>query len=195
MEVKRCSQAKKDVDIVYHDNEWGKPVHDDNLLFEILILEGMQAGLSWTTILNKRESMRIAFDGFNPQIIAEYSTEKKEELLLNPSIIRNKAKINALVTNAKAFLRIQEEYGSFNNYIWKFVDNHPIVNKWTDLSQVPVNTEISERISKDLYARGFKFIGSTICYAFMQAVGMVNDHMVWCEQYSKSQFNYILLLN
>ncbi len=146
----------------------------------------MQAGLSWTTILNKRESMRIAFDGFNPQIIAEYSTEKKEELLLNPSIIRNKAKINALVTNAKAFLRIQEEYGSFNNYIWKFVDNHPIVNKWTDLSQVPVNTEISERISKDLYARGFKFIGSTICYAFMQAVGMVNDHMVWCEQYSKS---------
>ncbi len=130
--------------------------------------------------------MRIAFDGFNPQIIAEYSTEKKEELLLNPSIIRNKAKINALVTNAKAFLRIQEEYGSFNNYIWKFVDNHPIVNKWTDLSQVPVNTEISERISKDLYARGFKFIGSTICYAFMQAVGMVNDHMVWCEQYSKS---------
>jgi len=155
-------------------------------LFEILILEGMQAGLSWTTILNKRESMRIAFDGFNPQIIAEYSTEKKEELLLNPSIIRNKAKINALVTNAKAFLRIQEEYGSFNNYIWKFVDNHPIVNKWTDLSQVPVNTEISERISKDLYARGFKFIGSTICYAFMQAVGMVNDHMVWCEQYSKS---------
>ncbi|MBU5257088.1 DNA-3-methyladenine glycosylase I [Tissierella praeacuta] len=186
MEVKRCSWAKKDVDIVYHDNEWGKPVHDDNLLFEILILEGMQAGLSWTTILNKRESMRIAFDGFNPQIIAEYSTEKKEELLLNPSIIRNKAKINALVTNAKAFLRIQEEYGSFNNYIWKFVDNHPIVNKWTDLSQVPVNTEISERISKDLYARGFKFIGSTICYAFMQAVGMVNDHMVWCEQYSKS---------
>ncbi|WP_312667079.1 DNA-3-methyladenine glycosylase I [Tissierella praeacuta] len=172
--------------MVYHDNEWGKPVHDDNLLFEILILEGMQAGLSWTTILNKRESMRIAFDGFNPQIIAEYSTEKKEELLLNPSIIRNKAKINALVTNAKAFLRIQEEYGSFNNYIWKFVDNHPIVNKWTDLSQVPVNTEISERISKDLYARGFKFIGSTICYAFMQAVGMVNDHMVWCEQYSKS---------
>jgi len=186
MEVKRCSWAKKDVDIAYHDNEWGKPVHDDNLLFEILILEGMQAGLSWTTILNKRESMRIAFDGFNPQIIAEYSTEKKEELLLNPSIIRNKAKINALVTNAKAFLRIQEEYGAFNNYIWKFVDNHPIVNKWTDLSQVPVNTEISERISKDLYARGFKFIGSTICYAFMQAVGMVNDHMVWCEQYSKS---------
>ncbi|WP_313757723.1 DNA-3-methyladenine glycosylase I [Tissierella sp.] len=186
MEVKRCSWAKKDVDIVYHDNEWGKPVHDDNLLFEILILEGMQAGLSWTTILNKRESMRIAFDGFNPQIIAEYSTEKKEELLLNPSIIRNKAKINALVTNAKAFLRIQEEYGTFNNYIWKFVDNHPIVNTWTDPSQVPVSTEISERISKDLYARGFKFIGSTICYAFMQAVGMVNDHMVWCEQYSKS---------
>ncbi len=186
MEVKRCSWAKKDVDIVYHDNEWGKPVHDDNLLFEILILEGMQAGLSWTTILNKRESMRIAFDGFNPQIIAEYSTEKKEELLLNPSIIRNKAKINALVTNANAFLRIQEEYGSFNNYIWKFVDNQPIVNTWTDPSQVPVNTEISGRISKDLYARGFKFIGSTICYAFMQAVGMVNDHMVWCEQYSKS---------
>lgn len=185
MEAERCPWAKKDLDIVYHDNEWGKSVHDDNLLFEILILEGMQAGLSWTTVLNKRENMRVAFDGFNPQIIAEYSTEKKEELLLNPGIIRNKAKINSLVSNAQAFLRIQEEYGSFNSYIWKFVDNHPIVNKWTDPSQVPVSTEISERISKNLYGRGFKFVGSTICYSFMQAIGMVNDHMVWCEQYSK----------
>lgn len=185
MEVKRCPWAKKDLDIDYHDNEWGKPTHDDNLLFEILILEGMQAGLSWSTVLKKRESMGIAFDGFNPQIIAEYSIEKKEELLLNPGIIRNKAKINALVSNAQAFLRIQEQYGSFDSYIWRFVNNSPIVNTWTELSQVPVSTEISDKISKDLYGRGFKFVGSTICYAFMQAIGMVNDHMVWCKQYSK----------
>lgn len=185
METKRCPWAKKDIDIEYHDNEWGKPVHDDNLLFQMIILEGMQAGLSWTTVLNKRESMGTAFDGFDPKIIAEYNTEKKEQLLLNPSIIRNKAKINALVSNAQAFLRIQEEYGSFHSYIWKFVDNNPIINAWTESSQVPTRTEISDAMSKDLYARGFKFVGSTICYAFMQAIGMVNDHMVWCEQYSK----------
>lgn len=185
METKRCPWAKKDIDIEYHDNEWGKPVHDDNLLFQMIILEGMQAGLSWTTVLNKRESMGTAFDGFDPKIIAEYNTEKKEQLLLNPGIIRNKAKINALVSNAQAFLRIQEEYGSFHSYIWKFVDNNPIINSWTESSQVPTRTEISDAMSKDLYARGFKFVGSTICYAFMQAIGMVNDHMVWCEQYSK----------
>lgn len=185
METKRCPWAKKDIDIEYHDNEWGKPVHDDNLLFQMIILEGMQAGLSWNTVLNKRESMSTAFDGFDPEIISEYNTEKKEQLLLNPSIIRNKAKINALVSNAQAFLRIQEEYGSFHSYIWKFVDNNPIINAWTESSQVPTRTEISDAMSKDLYARGFKFVGSTICYAFMQAIGMVNDHMVWCEQYSK----------
>lgn len=185
MEVKRCPWATKDLDIEYHDKEWGKPVHDDNLLFEMIILEGMQAGLSWTTVLNKRESMRTAFDGFNPKIIAEYSIEKKEQLLLNPGIIRNKAKINALVSNAQAFLRIQEEYGSFDSYIWRFINNRPITNTWTELSQVPTTTEFSDAISKDLYAHGFKFVGSTICYAFMQAIGMVNDHMIWCEQYSK----------
>jgi DNA-3-methyladenine glycosylase I len=185
MEAMRCPWAKTNLDIQYHDNEWGKPVHDDLLLFEMIILEGMQAGLSWSTILNKRESMRAAFDGFNPHIIAEYGTEKKEELLLNPGIIRNKAKVNGLVGNAQAFLNIQEEYGSFDSYIWGFVGNQPIINTWTEISQVPAKTEISNKISKDLSSRGFKFVGSTICYAFMQAVGMVNDHMVWCNQYSK----------
>ena len=183
MEIKRCPWAKKDIDIEYHDNEWGKPVHDDNKLFEMIILEGMQAGLSWNTILNKREAMRLAFNNFNPEIIAKYDIEKKEQLLLNPNIIRNKAKINALVTNAQAFLRIQEDYGSFDSYIWRFVDDHPIINSWTEISQVPISTEISDAISKDLYVRGFKFVGSIICYSFMQAIGMVNDHMVWCEQY------------
>lgn len=185
MQSMRCPWAKTDLDIKYHDDEWGKPVHDDLLLFEMIILEGMQAGLSWTTILKKRETMCIAFDGFNPQIIAEYGEEKKEELLLNPGIIRNKAKVRALIGNAQAFLRIQEEYGSFDHYIWGFVGNEPIINEWTEISEVPTKTDISDTISKDLQGRGFKFIGSTICYAFMQAVGIVNDHMVWCEQYHK----------
>jgi len=185
METKRCLWAKKDIDIHYHDNEWGRAVHDDKKLFEMLILEGMQAGLSWNTILNKRQSMCLAFDGFDPNIIAKYTIEKKEELLKDPSIIRNKAKINALVTNAQAFLSIQEKYGSFASYIWSFVGNKPIVNEWDHMSQVPVTTEVSDAMSKDLYAHGFKFVGSTICYALMQAIGMVNDHMIWCEQYNK----------
>lgn len=184
LQDKRCPWAKAVIDIEYHDAAWGKPVHNDGLLFEMIILEGMQAGLSWNTILNKRESMRAAFDEFNPYIIAGYSGDKKEELLQNPGIIRNKAKINALVSNAQAFLRIKEAYGSFDRYIWGFVSNQPIVNTWTEMSQVPAKTEISNAMSKDLSAHGFKFVGSTICYAFMQAVGMVNDHMVWCKQYN-----------
>ncbi|GAB6087294.1 DNA-3-methyladenine glycosylase I [Alkaliphilus crotonatoxidans] len=183
MEERRCPWAKTSLDIEYHDNAWGKPVHDDALLFEMLILEGMQAGLSWNTILTKRETMREAFDGFDATIIARYDQTKKDELLLNPGIIRNRAKINALVTNAQAFLKLQQEHGTFDKYIWSFVDHKPIINSWTDPSQVPAKTEISDAMSKALIAHGFKFVGSTICYAYMQAVGMVNDHMVWCKQY------------
>ncbi len=187
MEEKRCPWAKTSLDIEYHDTAWGKPVHDDAILFEMLILEGMQAGLSWNTILKKRETMREAFDGFDPTVIAQYDQEKKDSLLLNPGIIRNRAKINALITNAQAFLQIQKEYGTFDRYIWSFVNNQPIVNAWTEISQVPAKTEISDAMSKALSSRGFKFVGSTICYAYMQAVGMVNDHMVWCKQYDKCQ--------
>lgn len=185
MELKRCPWAKTDLEIEYHDKVWGKPVHDDLLLFEMLILEGMQAGLSWVTILNKREAMRHAFDGFAPQLIARYDDEKKAALLLNPGIIRNKAKINALVLNAQAFLRTQQEYQTFDRYIWGFVSHKPLINAWTNTAQIPGQTAISIAMSKDLLLRGFKFAGPTICYAFMQAVGMVNDHMVWCEQYSQ----------
>jgi len=185
MESRRCPWAKSTLDIEYHDNEWGKPLHDDRKLFEMLILEGMQAGLSWNTILNKRENMKIAFDNFDPDIIVNYNDDKKEELLLNAGIIRNKLKINSLAINAKAFLNIQTEYGSFDKYIWSFVNGEPIINSWTNMSQVPAKSDISDKMSKELLKKGFKFVGSTICYAFMQAVGMVNDHMVFCEQYCK----------
>jgi len=179
----RCPWAKSALDIEYHDTEWGKPLHDDVKLFEMLILEGMQAGLSWTTILNKRENMRIAFDNFDPAIIVKYDEQKALQLLSNSGIIRNRLKINALAINAKAFLAVQKEYGSFDKYIWGFVDGKPIVNAWTDILQAPARTEISDMMSKSLLKKGFKFVGSTICYAFMQAVGMVNDHIVSCEQY------------
>lgn len=185
MEKQRCPWAKSILDIEYHDSEWGKPLHDDGKLFEMLILEGMQAGLSWSTILNKRENMRIAFDGFDPNIIVNYNDEKREELLLNAGIIRNKLKINSLALNAKAFLNIQAEYGNFDKYIWSFVDGKAVINSWSNMSQVPVKSEISDKMSKELLKKGFKFVGSTICYAFMQAVGIVNDHMVFCEQYDK----------
>lgn len=185
MEIKRCPWAKTDLDIEYHDHVWGKPVHDDLLLFEMLILEGMQAGLSWSTILRKRGAMREAFDDFDPRLIAQYGDDKKAALLLNPAIIRNKAKIGALPGNAQAFLRAQEEYGTFDRYIWGFVGYQPIVNAWTNIAQVPAQTDISINMSKELLKRGFKFVGPTICYAFMQAVGMVNDHLVWCDQYAK----------
>ena len=182
----RCEWARKtEHEKDYHDNEWGVPLYDDRLLFEFLILEGAQAGLSWSTVLAKRDNYRVAFDNFDPKIVANYTTEKIEELLQNPGIIRNKLKINSAVTNAKLFLKIVGEFGSFNKYIWSFVDGKPITNSWISLKEVPATTPISDAMSKDLKKRGFKFVGSTICYAFMQATGMVNDHTVDCFRYSE----------
>ncbi len=167
----------------YHDNEWGVPVHTDLKLFEFLLLEGAQAGLSWLTILRKREGYRAAFDGFDPHKIAAYGEEKVAELLLNPGIIRNRLKINAAICNAQAFLIIQQEFGSFDAYMWQFVDGKPIVNSWTTIHEIPAESEVSRRMSKDLIQRGFRFVGPTICYAHMQAVGMVNDHTTDCFRY------------
>ena len=171
--------------INYHDLEWGVPQHDDKTLFEFLILEGMQAGLSWNTILKKRENFRKAFDDFDYNKIAEYSEDNIEKLLQNSGIIRNRLKIQSVITNAKAFLAIQKEYGSFDKYIWSFVNYKPIVNTCSSLHDIPSNTELSEKISKNLKKRGFKFIGTTIMYAFMQAVGMVNDHTTYCFRYDE----------
>ncbi len=165
----------------YHDLEWGMPEHDDNRLFELIVLEGMQAGLSWLTILRKRENFRQAFDGFDPKIVAEYGDEKIAELLNNAGIIRNRLKIRSAITNAQAFLRIQDEYGSFDQYLWSWVDGQPIVNHFEALEDIPAKTELSDRLSKDLVRRGFKFVGSTICYAFMQSAGLVWDHLVSCK--------------
>jgi len=167
----------------YHDNEWGRPVHDDKKLFEMLILEGAQAGLSWLTILKKRENYRVAFEGFDPAKIALYSDAKIEELLTNPGIIRNRLKINATVANAKAVLRIQEEQGSFDNYLWRYVDYKPIINRIKKMEDFITTSPVSDKISKDLKKRGMNFVGSTIIYAFMQAVGMTNDHFVDCFVY------------
>ncbi|MBN1118323.1 MAG: DNA-3-methyladenine glycosylase I [Bacteroidales bacterium] len=164
----------------YHDNEWGKPVYDDNKLFEFLTLETFQAGLSWITILRKRENFRKAFDDFDYKKIAKYTDSKKEELLQNAGIIRNKAKIMATISNAAAFISVQKEFGSFSKYIWGFVNGTPIVNKYKTLKEIPAKTELSDEISKDLKKRGFKFVGSTVIYAHMQATGMVNDHVVTC---------------
>ena len=169
----------------YHDKEWGVPVHEDRLLFEFLILEGAQAGLSWSTILNKREGYRAAFDGFNAEIIARYDEDKILQLLNNPGIVRNKLKINAAISNAKAFLKIQQQYGSFDRYIWQFVNGKSIQNQWVQSSQIPVSSDVSEHMSKSLKQQGFKFVGATICYAYMQAVGMVNDHTVDCFRYQQ----------
>ena len=169
----------------YHDKEWGVPQHDDMVLFEFLILEGMQAGLSWDTILKKRENFRKAFDNFDYIKIANYSEDKIEILLQNKGIIRNRLKIQSLISNAKAFLSIQNEYSTFDNYIWNFVNYKPIVNTWSSLNEIPSNTALSEKISKDLKKIGFKFIGTTIIYAFMQAVGLVNDHATYCFRYEE----------
>lgn len=171
--------------IEYHDKEWGVPVYDDRLLFEFLILEGMQAGLSWLTILKKRESYRAAFDNFNAEKIAAYPHQKIDELMTNEGIIRNRLKIQSIFNNANAFLKVKEEWGDFSKYIWHFVDGEPIQNHWKHLESVPATSPISDELSKDLKKRGFKFVGSTICYAFMQAVGMVNDHTVDCFCYRK----------
>ena len=167
----------------YHDNEWGHPVNDDNKLFEMLILEGAQAGLSWITVLKKREAYRKAFDNFDPKKVALYDSAKIEELLANKGIIRNRLKINAAVINAKLFLGIQEKYGSFNKFIWEYVDFKPIVGYWKKFEDMPLTTPISDKISKDLKEMGFKFVGSTIIYSFMQAIGMVNDHLAECFLY------------
>jgi DNA-3-methyladenine glycosylase I len=176
----RCAWAQGELMTRYHDEEWGVPVHDDRRLFEFLILEGAQAGLSWETILNKRENYRAAFEGFDAQRIALYDRKKIGQLLRNPGIVRNRLKIESAVRNAKAMLRVQGEVGSFDKYIWQFVDGRPRVNSWKTRQRVPASTAESDTMSKALKKRGFNFVGSTICYAFMQAVGMVNDHVTQC---------------
>jgi len=182
--MKRCGWAKTELSIAYHDNEWGVPQHDDRTLFEFLILEGAQAGLSWETILRKRENYRRAFDNFNARRVAHYDRPKVNELLANPGIIRNRLKITAAIQNARAFLKVQEEFGSFDVYAWQFVNGRPIKNKWK-FARVPTHTVESDAMSKNLKGRGFKFVGTTICYAFMQAVGMVNDHEKGCFRYKE----------
>ncbi|MDD1611557.1 MAG: DNA-3-methyladenine glycosylase I [Methylococcaceae bacterium] len=177
----------------YHDAEWGVPVHDERLLFEFLVLEGAQAGLSWSTILNRRENYRQAFDHFDPEAVARYDEQKIEELLQNPGIIRNRLKIQAAVINARAFLKVQEAFGSFNDYIWRFVDGVPFNNYWRHHDEIPASTRVSEIMSRDLKQRGFKFVGSTICYAHMQATGMVNDHTVDCFRHAEITNQYHLL--
>ncbi len=169
--------------IRYHDEEWGRPVHDDRRLFEFLILEGAQAGLSWETILKKREAYRKAFDRFDPKVVAKYGKGKVRELLRNAGIVRNRLKIEGAIRNANAFLAVRDEFGSFDAYIWQFVGGQPLVNAWRSLRKLPATTPESDAMSKDLKRRGFTFVGSTICYAFMQAVGMVNDHVVHCFRY------------
>lgn len=182
-EQSRCGWARNELAIQYHDEEWGVPIHDDRRLFEFLILEGAQAGLSWDTILKKRDNYRSAFDGFDPQVIARYDRRKIARLLKDPGIVRNRLKIASTIQNARAFLKVREEMGSFDRYVWQFVDGRPRTNAWKSLRQVPPQTEQSDAMSKDLRKRGFNFVGSTICYAFMQAVGMVNDHLVDCFRY------------
>lgn len=182
--MKRCSWASNELNIPYHDTEWGVPVHDDIRLFEFLILEGAQAGLSWDTILRKREAYRKAFAGFDPAKVARFSEAKIQKLMTNEGIIRNRLKIVSAVSNAKAFLKVQKEFGSFDKYIWSFVGCKPMVNKLKG-GDVPARTETSDAISKDLKKRGFSFVGSTIMYAFMQATGMVNDHLVDCFRYKE----------
>jgi DNA-3-methyladenine glycosylase I len=179
----RCPWAQGELYVAYHDQEWGVPVHDDRRLFEFLILEGAQAGLSWITILKKRDHYRAAFDGFDPAIVAGYGKRKREQLLANPGIVRNRLKIDSAIQNAKSFLAVQEEFDSFDEYVWRFVDGRPRQNQWKAMSAVPAKTPESDAMSKDLKRRGFRFVGTTICYAFMQAVGMVNDHLIDCFRY------------
>ena len=182
--VTRCPWVGDDpLMIAYHDTEWGVPVRDDSKLFEFLVLDAFQAGLSWRTILHKRENFRQAFSGFNPRKIASYTPERIEKLLTDPGIVRNRLKIEATITNAKAFLKLHEELGSFSDYVWGFVDDQPIVNEWQRLADIPAQTEHSLAMSRALKKRGFRFVGPTICYAFMQAAGLVNDHLVGCFRY------------
>jgi DNA-3-methyladenine glycosylase I len=182
----RCAWAGTDpLYVAYHDEEWGAPIHNDQMLFEFLVLEGMQAGLSWMTILKKRENFRRAFDNFDPHLVAAYGEQKIDTLLADAGIVRNRAKINAAVTNAQAFLRVQEEFGSFDTYMWGFVHGKAIVNGWRTMSEIPAQTDLSVNLSKDLLKRGFRFVGPTIVYAHMQATGMVNDHTVDCFRYAE----------
>jgi DNA-3-methyladenine glycosylase I len=183
--MRRCEWAKNELYIAYHDHEWGVPVHNDRDLFEFLILEGMQAGLSWETILRKRDNYRAALDNFEVSVVASYKQPKVRQLLANPGIIRNRLKIEAAVQNARLFLEIQKEFGSFDAYVWEFVGGRQIQNKWESSMEVPTSTAEANALSKDLRRRGFKFVGPTICYAFMQAVGMVNDHLVHCFRHKE----------
>jgi DNA-3-methyladenine glycosylase I len=182
----RCPWSSDDaIMIAYHDTEWGIPLHDDRKIFEFMVLDSFQAGLSWKTVLHKRDAFRKVFDNFNPHKIASYGEDKIQELLLNAGIIRNKQKILATIKNAKIFLEIQKEYGTFDKYIWGFVGGNPIMNGFTEIRQIPARSTESDLMSKDLKKRGFSFVGSTICYAFMQAAGMVNDHLINCPAYKK----------
>jgi DNA-3-methyladenine glycosylase I len=182
----RCSWAGDDpLYVRYHDTEWGVPLHEDRRLFEFLVLEAAQAGLSWITILRKRENYRQAFDGFDPRLVARYGDRKIENLMANPGIIRNRRKVESAVRNARAFLEVQAEFGSFDAYLWRFVDGKPRINHWRSLSRVPSETPQSRALGRDLLRRGFGFVGPTICYAFMQAVGMVNDHLVNCFRHAE----------
>lgn len=182
-EIVRCGWAQTELGIPYHDEEWGLPVHDDQKLFEFLILEGAQAGLSWETILKKREAYREAFAGFDPKQVARFGERDEAKLLQNAGIVRNRLKVAASVRNARSFLKVQEEFGSFDKYVWRFVEGKPLVNRRRRMGDVPARTAESDALSADLLDRGFKFVGSTIMYAFMQAVGMVNDHLVTCFRY------------
>ena len=183
--IKRCAWARDELSIIYHDAEWGVPLHDERKLFELLILEGAQAGLSWITVLKKRAAYRAAFDRFNPRKVARYDEARIAVLLANDGIVRNRLKIRAAVQNAQSFLAVQKEFGTFDRYIWQFVDGRPLQNRWRRVEQLPARTERSDAMSKDLAKRGFKFVGSTICYAFMQATGMVNDHLVGCFRHKE----------
>ncbi len=181
----RCAWAATELSTAYHDQEWGSPTHDDRTLFVFLVLEGAQAGLSWETILKKRIGYRAAFDNFDPVLVASHDDAKIEALLLDPGIVRNRRKVLSAIANARAFLEVQREFGSFDRFIWSFVDHQPVQNAWQHISELPAKTETSDRMSKELIKRGFSFVGSTICYAFMQATGMVNDHEVRCFRYAE----------
>ncbi len=181
--MKRCSWPRTELDVSYHDREWGVPVHDDRVLFEFLILEGAQAGLSWSTILKKREHYRRAFRGFDPARVARFGPARIGQLLHNPGLVRNRLKLESAVSNARAFLAVQREFGSFDRYLWGWVNGQAVQNRRRTLKQIPARTALSDALSKDLKRRGFRFVGSTICYAFLQAVGVVNDHLVGCFRY------------
>lgn len=185
MEQMRCEWPRSKLDIAYHDTEWGVPAHDDRLLFEYLVLDAAQAGLSWSTILKKREGYRVLFDNFDAKKVARYDRRRVEKLLADSRIVRNRLKVESAVTNARAFLAVQEEFGSFDTYIWQFVGGKPRVNAWKSLREIPATSPESDAMSGDLKRRGFRFVGSTICYAFMQAAGMVNDHTVDCFRYKQ----------